>query len=351
MSKNILAFESSCDETSVALLKDFEVMKLLISSQKIHNEFGGIVPELASRIHITNINHLTDNFFQNSEIKKNNIDLVAATQGPGLIGSILVGYNFAKSFAISLGIPFLPVNHIESHIYSCFISQEEIEFPFLSLVVSGGHTLIYFVDDYFKHKLIGQTQDDAAGEAFDKVAKMLGLTYPGGPIIDELAKDGDENFHEFPVSEIKGKDYDFSFSGIKTSVLYFLRKNFSINKLDENELKNICASFQKAIVKDLFNKTYKAASQLGIKTICISGGVSANTYLRKRFTQLEKNNFKILFPEKKYSTDNAAMVGYTAYLASKFSKEFKSKIESSLFEQPFPRLDIKRNTPERKKIT
>jgi len=338
----IFAIESSCDETSVAVLKDFEVMKLLISSQKIHNEFGGIVPELASRIHITNINHLTDNFFQDSEIKKNNIGLVAATQGPGLIGSLLVGYNFAKSFAISLDIPFLPVNHIESHIYSCFIGREKIEFPFLALVVSGGHTLIYFVDDYFKHKLIGQTQDDAAGEAFDKVAKMLGLTYPGGPVIDELAKDGDENFHEFPVSEIKGKDYGFSFSGIKTSVLYFLKKNFPIDKPNEREIKNICASFQKAIVKDLFHKTFKAASRLGVKTICISGGVSANSYLRNKFTELEKNNFKILFPEKKYSTDNAAMVGYTAYLTSKFSKKYKSKIESSLFEQPFPRLDIKR---------
>lgn len=341
MSKNILAFESSCDETSVALLKDFEVQKLLISSQKIHNEFGGIVPELASRIHITNINHLTDNFFQDSEIKKKNIGLVAATQGPGLIGSLLVGYNFAKSFAISLDIPFLSVNHIQSHIYSCFIGLEKIDFPFLALVVSGGHTLIYTVEDYFQHTLIGQTQDDAAGEAFDKVAKMLGLNYPGGPVIDDLAKDGDENFHEFPVSEIKGKDYDFSFSGIKTSVLYFLKKNFPINKPNEREIKNICASFQKAIVKDLFKKTFKAASQLGIKTICISGGVSANSYLRKTFTELEKNNFKILFPEKKYSTDNAAMVGYTAYLASKFSKEFKSKIKCSLFEQPFPRLDMK----------
>jgi N6-L-threonylcarbamoyladenine synthase len=308
----ILAIESSCDETSAAVLQSNRVLSNIISSQYFHSQFGGIVPELASRAHIRTIDKIINSAIKESEIDKNAINCVAATAGPGLIGSLLVGYNFGRSFALSRNIPFVAINHIESHLFSSFIGQEQIEFPFISLVVSGGHTLLFHVIGIDTYEVLGETQDDAAGEAFDKVAKMLGLGYPGGPEIDRLAHEGNEDYHKFPSASIKNNKYDFSFSGIKTSVLYFLRKHFPVNT--HIPLNDICASFQKAVVNSLVEKTLLASENLGIRTITVSGGVSANSKLRSEFTKLEDSGHRIFFPEKKYSTDNAAMIGYLAYL-------------------------------------
>ncbi|MCI0450524.1 MAG: tRNA (adenosine(37)-N6)-threonylcarbamoyltransferase complex transferase subunit TsaD [Chlorobi bacterium] len=327
------AVETSCDETSAAILSDNTVLSNVISSQYFHSEFGGIVPELASRAHIKTIDKIAGSALEKSGIKKNNINLVAATRGPGLIGSLLVGYNYAKAFSIALNIPFIGINHIESHLFSCFIGQDEIEFPFIALVVSGGHTILFLVKDYTNYNVFGETQDDAAGEAFDKVAKMLGLEYPGGPAIDNLAKDGDENYHSFPSANLKAQIYDFSFSGIKTSVLYFLKKRF--NDKSKLPLNDICASFQKAVVTSLVEKTMLAAKNFGIKSIAISGGVSANSKLRSGFLKFENDSYKIHFPEKIYSTDNAAMIGYYAYLKYKYSLE--KDWQKELFEQAFAR--------------
>lgn len=318
MPEFIFSIETSCDETSAAVLDGNKVMSNIISSQMFHSEFGGIVPELASRAHIKIIDEIVNESFQKAGIAKSQTGLVAATQGPGLIGSLLVGYNFAKSFAIARGIPFMGINHIESHLYSCFIGHATVPLPFIALVVSGGHTILFLVEDYFKYKILGQTHDDAAGEAFDKVAKMMGLDYPGGPLIDSLAREGDENFHEFPVSRIKENKYDFSFSGIKTSVLYYLKKNYPGPNADL-PLQDLSASFQKAVVKNLVDNSFSAAKDFSINTIAVSGGVSANSKLRSEFGKLGNKGIDVYFPEPKYSTDNAAMIGYTAYLKSKFT--------------------------------
>jgi N6-L-threonylcarbamoyladenine synthase len=334
-----LAIESSCDETSVSVMRDCEVLSNIISSQQFHSEYGGIVPELASRAHIKVIDRISSSALKSSGIKTETIQLVSATKGPGLIGSLLVGLNYAKAFSIAKGVKFIGINHIESHLYSCFIGNNEIEFPFISLIVSGGHTILIHVKDYFKHRVLGQTQDDAAGEAFDKAAKMLGLGYPGGPIIDKLAREGNENFHKFPVSYVKENPYDFSFSGIKTSLLYYLRKNFgdiNINSPEhQNLLKDICASFQKALVDTLTEKTILASEDNRINRIAVSGGVSANSKLREELSKYTNKGYKIYFPEMQYSTDNAAMTGYTAYLKYTHSAELKDSIN----EPAFARLD------------
>jgi len=312
----ILAIETSCDETAAAVLKGREVLSNIISSQKFHNTYGGIVPELASRAHIKTIDIIVNRAIREAATSPEQIGLVAATAGPGLIGSLLVGFNFAKAFAISEGINFIAIDHIESHIFSPFIGSENIDFPFISLVVSGGHTILFLVMHYDNYKILGNTLDDAAGEAFDKVAKMLGLGYPGGPEIDRLSEKGNENFHEFPQADIKNNPYGFSFSGIKTSVLYYLRKNYPDGK--NLPLNDICASFRKSVIMSLVNKTLNAADNLGIKTIAVSGGVSANSLLRKELYRLESRGYKVFLPETRYSTDNAAMIGYNAYLKSKF---------------------------------
>jgi N6-L-threonylcarbamoyladenine synthase len=340
MSITIFAIETSCDETSAAILKDNRILSNIISSQLFHTEYGGIVPELASRAHISAIDRIADAAISESGIGKNDIDIVAATNGPGLIGSLLVGLNYAKSFSLAAGKKFIGINHIESHLYSCYIGQEKIDFPFIALIVSGGHTILFLVNAFFSYKILGQTQDDAAGEAFDKVAKMLGLGYPGGPLIDKLAKDGNENFHVFPKSYFKANIYDFSFSGIKTSVLYYLRKNFFHDgavKQSEIPLNDICASFQKAVVKALAEKTMLAAKNFGVKNIAVSGGVSANSRLREEFNKYEAEGYKISFPKPVYSTDNAAMIGYTAYLCSKHSG--KQNFGDSLYKPAFARFD------------
>ena len=313
MSIKILAIESSCDETSAAILDNEKILSNVISSQYFHKEYGGIVPELASRAHVTTIEKITAEAFRLAGIATHEIELTAASQGPGLIGSLLVGLNFAKGFALAHNIPFAGIDHIESHLYSSFIGKRDVEFPFIALVVSGGHTILFLAESENSSKVLGTTQDDAAGEAFDKVAKMLGLEYPGGPLIDKLAREGNSDYHKFPVSNIKDSPYDFSFSGIKTSVLYYLKKNYPAG-LNGKELNDVAASFQKAVISSLVDKTIKAAKDLNIKRISVSGGVSANSALRESFIKYEREGYTISFPEKIYSTDNAAMIGYTAYL-------------------------------------
>jgi N6-L-threonylcarbamoyladenine synthase len=332
MSLSILAIESSCDETSAAILRDGDVLSNVISSQYFHKEYGGIVPELASRAHITAIEKITAEAFRLAGFKNSDIDLVAAAEGPGLIGSLLVGLNFAKGFALANRVPFAGIDHIESHLYSSFIGKKNIDFPFIALVVSGGHTILFLAESPSSSKVLGTTQDDAAGEAFDKVAKMLGLEYPGGPLIDMLAKEGDENYHKFPRPEIKDNPYDFSFSGIKTSVLYYLKKNFP-GGITAERINDIAASFQKAVVGSLVDKTIRAAKANNIFNIAVAGGVSANSKLKEEFMKYEKDGFRISFPEKIYSTDNAAMIGFAAYL--KYNSVFPD--ETGLFESAYPR--------------
>lgn len=316
MPVNILAIETSCDETSASVLTGSTVLSNIISSQHFHTDYGGIVPELASREHIKCIDRIAEDAIKLSGLLRNELNLVCATQGPGLIGSLLTGFNFGKAFAIGQGIHFLGINHIEAHLYSCFIGQDEIEFPFIGLIVSGGHTILYLAEDYFTYKLLGETQDDAGGESFDKAAKMLGLGYPGGPEIDKLSLKGNEKFHNFPISNFKENIYDFSFSGIKTSLLYFLRKNYPDMK--NIPVPDICASYQKAVTDALIEKTLLAAKNYNIRKIAVSGGVSANSRLRKEF--LIETDFDVSFPKKEYSTDNAAMIGYLAYLKHTYGK-------------------------------
>ena len=335
-----LAFETSCDETSVAVLNNDKVLSNVILSQLFHSEFGGVVPEIASREHLNKIVELTENAVSESGITINDVDLIAATSEPGLIGALLIGLNYAKSIAVSLRKPFVPVNHIQAHIYSSFITDNKPEFPFISLIVSGGHTLLIHVKDFFEHEILGTTIDDAAGEAFDKVAKMLELGYPGGPIIDKLAENGNAQFHKFPLANIKNHPYDFSFSGIKTSVLYFLREIDYVNNSSEKLKEDICASFQYAVIETLYRKTIKASKEYNIKKISISGGVSANSYLKEKFKCLEKSGFSIYIPSIQYTTDNAGMIGITAYYKYKFATD-KSYFQNKSFSaKAVPRIDF-----------
>jgi len=328
------AIESSCDETSAAVLKNGNVISHVVSSQYFHKKYGGIVPELASRAHVQLIDEIASRCLDDSGMMRKDISLVAATMGPGLIGSLLVGSNYAKGLAMALGVPFMGIDHIESHLYSCFIGKDEIEFPFIALVVSGGHTILFLAESYSSYKILGNTHDDAAGEAFDKVAKMLGLEYPGGPLIDKIAQAGDAGFHRFPKSNIKSNPFDFSFSGIKTSVLYYLKKNYG-SDLSALPLNDIAASFQAAVTGSLIEKTIKAAKDHNIKIIAVSGGVSANSGLRNGFSEYEKKGYRIYFPEKIYSTDNAAMIGYNAYL--KFKAGLLSETEKTILQNAYAR--------------
>lgn len=339
---NILALETSCDETSAAVLKDDLVISNVISSQLFHNRYGGVVPEIASREHTKNIVLIAEEALKQANLSINDIELITATTEPGLIGALLVGMNFGKALAASADIPFVPVNHIHAHIYSNFLGEEKPDFPFLSLVVSGGHTLLVKVDGFFNHQILGSTIDDAAGEAFDKTAKMLGLGYPGGPVIDKLAGEGDPAFHKFPISRLRTK-YDFSFSGIKTSVLYYLRDIKFSEMPDGAEkealVKNICASFQKTMVDTLINKVLEASKEFNIKTICIAGGVSANSGIKNRLLTLEEKRYEIFIPSLQYSTDNAAMIGLTGYLIYQHSTDKEYFLNESFAKEALPRLD------------
>jgi N6-L-threonylcarbamoyladenine synthase len=335
-----LAFETSCDETSVAVLENDKVLSNIIASQLFHSKFGGVVPEIASREHLKKIVEITEKALQKSKKSLNEIELIAATSEPGLIGALLIGLNFAKSLAASLNLPFITVNHIQAHVYSTFLNQEKPEFPFISLIVSGGHTLLILVEDYFKHKILGTTVDDAAGEAFDKVAKLLNLGYPGGPLIDKLATSGNSEFHKFPLANVKNNPFNFSFSGIKTSVLYFLRDiDFEKNRTDKL-VQDLCASFQYAVVESLFRKTLKAAQKYDIKNISVSGGVSANSYLQKKFLTLNEKGYNVSIPDFEYSSDNAAMIGLVGSLKYKLSKNKKYFKLESFNEKAKPRLDF-----------
>jgi len=309
---NILAIESSCDETSAAVICNGKVLSNVIATQKVHERFGGVVPELASRAHMQHIVPAVDAAIMDAGINKRDITAVAFTQSPGLIGSLLVGACFAKAFAQALSLPLIAVHHMQAHVLAHFIESQP-EFPFLCLTVSGGHTQIVLCRDYLDMEVLGETIDDAAGEAFDKVAKMLGLPYPGGPLIDKFASEGDPHRFKFPVSEMK--DYAFSFSGIKTSVLYFLQAQKKIDPdFAEKNIKDICASVQYTIIKMLMTKLEKASKQLNIKQVGIAGGVSANSGLRNAVKEAgEKYGWQVYIPRFEYCTDNAAMIGITGY--------------------------------------
>lgn len=310
---NILAIESSCDETSAAIISNGKVLSNLVASQKVHEKYGGVVPELASRAHMQNIVPVVDVAIQEAGIDKHTINAVAFTQAPGLIGALLVGASFAKAYAQALNVPLISVHHMQAHVLAHFIDEPKPTFPFLCLTVSGGHTQIVLCRDHLDMEVIGETMDDAAGEAFDKVAKMLGLPYPGGPLVDKHAKEGDPKRFSFPMAEMQG--YSFSFSGIKTSVLYFLQNETKKDPVFvENNIEDICASVQYTIIKTLMNKLHKAAKELGITSIGIAGGVSANSGLRQALTEAgEKYGWQVHIPAFQYCTDNAAMIGITAY--------------------------------------
>ncbi len=322
----ILAIESSCDDTSAAVIRDGILLSNVMAGQKVHEEYGGVVPELASRAHQQNIVPVVDLAIKKAGISKDEISAVAFTRGPGLLGSLLVGVTFAKAFALAYDIPLIDVNHIHGHILSHFIREPEDDrplpnFPFLTLVVSGGHTQIVRVDDYFDVEILGETIDDAAGEAFDKCAKVMGLGYPGGPVIDRLAKEGNPNAFKFPIPKAKG--LNFSYSGLKTSFLYFLRDRVKENPdfIEQNK-EDLAASLQKTIIDSLLKKLEQAVKETGIKEVAIGGGVSANSELRERITELGKQKgWTVHVPPRKFTTDNAGMIGiigYYKYLKGEF---------------------------------
>jgi len=309
----ILAIESSCDETSAAIVRNGEVLSNIIATQSVHEQYGGVVPELASRAHLQQIVPVVEAAIQKAGISKKEITAVAFTQAPGLIGSLLVGACFAKGFAQALQVPLIAVHHMQAHVLAHFIEDPKPVFPFLCLTVSGGHTQIVLCHSHLEMEILGETLDDAAGEAFDKIAKMLQLPYPGGPLVDKHAAKGDPGKYAFPVADITG--LDFSFSGIKTAVLYFLQKQ---QKTDPdfiaNHIDDICASVQHTIIKTLMKKFEKAAKERGITQVGIAGGVSANSGLRQALTDYgKKNNWSVYLPKFEYCTDNAAMIGITAY--------------------------------------
>lgn len=318
----ILGIESSCDDTSAAVLADNCVLSNVIASQAVHQDYGGVVPELASRAHQKNIIPVVEAAIRRANIGKQDIDAVAFTLGPGLLGSLLVGTSFAKSFATALGIPCVDVNHLQAHVLSHFIVEPDTEhtapsFPFLCLLVSGGNSQIVLVRDYFDMRIIGQTIDDAAGEAFDKCAKIMGLPYPGGPHIDRLAKEGNPTEFRFAMPDIAG--FDYSFSGLKTSFLYRLRDEVAANPhfIEQNKA-DLCASLQKNIIDILLKKLIAASQQLGIDNIAVAGGVSANSGLRQELiAQGNSRGWQVFIPKPAFTTDNAAMIavaGYYKYL-------------------------------------
>ena len=308
----ILAIESSCDDTSASILQDGNILSNCIANQTIHKEYGGVVPEVASRAHQANIVPVVEMALRKAGVSKKDLTAIAFTRGPGLMGSLLVGVSFSKALALSLDIPMIEVNHIQAHILAHFIDAPRPDFPFLCLTVSGGHTQIVLVEDYLTMQILGTTIDDAAGEAFDKTGKLLGLDYPAGPIIDKLAKEGQPVF-EFTEPKIEG--LDFSFSGLKTNILRFLQKNIRQNpSFMQEHLADICASVQGCIVSILLNKLKQAAQETGVKNIAIAGGVSANSGLRKGLEEVgTKEGWQVFIPKFEYCTDNAAMIAMTAY--------------------------------------
>jgi len=319
----VLAIESSCDDTSASVLHNDKVLSNVVATQKIHEEFGGVVPELASRAHQQNIVPVVHQALTKANIDKKRLSAIAFTRGPGLMGSLLVGTSFAKSLSLGLGIPLIEVNHMQAHILAHFIKEDNVtppKFPFLALTISGGHTQIVMVRDFFDMEILGETLDDAVGEAFDKSGKLLGLPYPGGPLVDKYAQLGNPKKFPFPKPKVDG--LNFSFSGLKTSILYFIQKETNKNHdfVKEN-LNDICASIQYTIIQILMDKLKKAIKETGVKQIAIGGGVSANSGIRQALKKgEEKYGWKTYIPKFEYCTDNAAMIGIVGYL------KYKNKI-------------------------
>lgn len=335
MPVTILAIESSCDETSAAVCADGKILSNFIANQKVHEQYGGVVPELASRAHMQHIVPVVDVAMKNAGVELKELSAIAFTQSPGLIGSLLVGGQFAKSLSLALDVPLIAVHHMQAHVLANLIDEPKPSFPFLCLTVSGGHTQIVLCESPVQMKVIGETIDDAAGEAFDKSAKMLGLPYPGGPLIDKYAQQGNANRFKFPEPQIP--ELNFSFSGLKTSILYFLQSAGKSNvykeeftateeekeKFIKENLSDICASIQRRIVSILLNKLRKAVVETGISEICLAGGVSANSELRNSFIEMgKKQSWNTYIPAFEYCTDNAGMIaitGYYKYLAGEFA--------------------------------
>ncbi|MFT6964277.1 MAG: N6-L-threonylcarbamoyladenine synthase [Flammeovirgaceae bacterium] len=334
MSICILAIESSCDETSASIIKDGKVLNNIVATQAIHEEFGGVVPELASREHQKNIIPIVETALKEAGVSKLELSAIAFTRGPGLLGALLVGVSFAKGLAMSLGIPMIEVNHMQAHILAHFIEEPKPKFPFICLTVSGGHTQLVLVKSHLEMEVIGETQDDAVGEAFDKTAKIMELPYPGGPLIDKYAKEGNPHAFEFP--DVKTQGLNFSFSGIKTAFLYFLRDKLKSNPkfIDEN-LPDICASMQHTLIRILMQKLKRAMREHKISEVGIAGGVSANSQLRKTLHELgEEKRWQTYIPAFEYCTDNAGMIAIAAhykFLASDFATQEVS---------PMPRMKI-----------
>ncbi|MGA9326038.1 MAG: tRNA (adenosine(37)-N6)-threonylcarbamoyltransferase complex transferase subunit TsaD [Salegentibacter sp.] len=318
----ILGIESSCDDTAAAVLHNGKILSNIVATQEVHKQYGGVVPELASRAHQQNIVPVIHQAIAKANIDKKDISAIAFTRGPGLMGSLLVGTSFAKSLAMGLNIPLIEVNHMQAHILAHFIEEEDFrkpEFPFLALTISGGHTQIVKVSDYFSMEVIGETTDDAVGEAFDKSAKIMGLPYPGGPLIDKYAREGNPKAFKFPKPKVQG--LNFSFSGFKTAVLYFIQRETKGNPdfVQEN-LKDICASIQYTIIEILMDKLKKAVKETGIKQVAIGGGVSANSGIRNALQEAEKKyGWKCFIPKFEYTTDNAAMIAIAGHY--KFLKQ------------------------------
>ena len=318
----ILAIESSCDETSAAVRADDKVLNNIVATQSVHEKYGGVVPELASRAHQENLIPVVQEAILSSGITKDELSAVAFTRGPGLMGSLLVGVSFAKAFAFAKNIPLIEVNHMNAHILAHFIDDPKPNFPFICLTVSGGHTQLVLVKDPLDMEVIGETQDDAVGEAFDKTAKLLGLPYPGGPLIDKYATEGNPKAFQFPITRMP--ELNYSFSGIKTAVLYFLRDQLKENpKFIEENLADLCASIQYSLVEMLLIKLKAAIKQYGVSEVAIAGGVSANSGLRETLTQLAaQKGWNLYIPKFEYCTDNAAMIAMAAhykYLKGEFS--------------------------------
>jgi len=330
---NILAIESSCDDTSAAVIYNGKIRSNIVAGQLIHELYGGVVPELASRAHQQHIVRVVDKAIQVANITKKDLNAIAFTRGPGLLGSLLVGTSFAKAMALALDIPLIEVNHMQAHVLAHFIDEPKPAFPFLCLTVSGGHTQIVLIKDHVTMEILGETQDDAVGEAFDKTAKLLGIPYPGGPMVDKNAQMGNPLAYEFPLSEMP--KYNFSFSGIKTSILYFLKKRVAENpNFIANNLNDICASVQHTLVRMVLQKLRRAARELNIKEVAIAGGVSANSGLRKTLSEMgEKEGWNVYIPDFQYCTDNAGMIAMAAhfkYLKNDFSSQDVS---------PLPRME------------
>ena len=329
----VLGIESSCDETSASIIKDYEMLSNIVYSQEIHSEYGGVVPELASREHQKNITYVVNRSLQQSNIQKHEIDGIAVTYGAGLKGALLVGLNFAKGMSMALNIPYVGVNHLEGHLFSNIMENTQISFPFISLIVSGGHTQIWRVNKIGNYDLLANTVDDAAGEAFDKGARLIGLSYPGGPEIQKASIGGDTDYYLFPRPKVKKSKYDFSFSGLKTSLLYKVRKMDEVEV--NNNLHHIAASYQEAIVDTLLDRINRISKEEDISQVSIAGGVAANSRFREKAAELSiDKNLSIYFPPLSLCTDNAAMIAMAGY------EKLKAGECSDLSLEPNPNLSL-----------